>query len=420
MDKQSLLNDVVKLYRLCGKPNFMDGTAVNCEILLNEEVTLLINAIYCQNEDVLGSIKCDGDYIDLPIQELKTGQDLTFRLNIPLIEHKLFFKDIADLITNYTGIKIGKLPESFYLIGEDYLTTEANEPEKLIQLRRVCRWILFLDKALPHTDKSNNSFTFVLLTEDKENKGFKKHLIESRFTFADLKPLDGLESFEEMLKNQDLHCSERLAVVRNALEELLSKRPATNQQLGYILSEFEVFKKLYQDNYETYINGFSLKDFKKEVIEKHQDVASKIDGALYDVINKALAIPVSIVTIGALIKEDQLINSLVVSCAVLLVPVLMWWLIGQHLKRLEEIQLDIKEIFDKFENKKESAAQFVDEKRQSLVDRSKSITVVLKILKWLGFAPVIAAIFLLLNKFPAIPIFFCDIYYFIVYFVFCG
>ncbi|KJV08044.1 hypothetical protein, partial [Methylocucumis oryzae] len=88
------------------------------------------------------------------------------------------------------------------------------------------------------------------------------------------------------------------------------------------------------------------------MIEKHQDFASKIDGALYDVINKALAIPVSIVTIGALIKEDQLINSLVVSCAVLLVPVLMWWLIGQHLKRLEEIQLDIKEIFNKFENKK--------------------------------------------------------------------
>ncbi|KJV08043.1 hypothetical protein [Methylocucumis oryzae] len=71
--------------------------------------------------------------------------------------------------------------------------------------------------------------------------------------------MDGLESFEEMLENQDLHCYERLAVVRNALEELLSKRPATNQQLGYILSKFEVFKKLYQDNYETYINGFFVK-----------------------------------------------------------------------------------------------------------------------------------------------------------------
>ncbi|KJV05509.1 hypothetical protein VZ94_17755 [Methylocucumis oryzae] len=84
----------------------------------------------------------------------------------------------------------------------------------------------------------------------------------------------------------------------------------------------------------------------------------------------------------------------------------MWWLIGQHLKRLEEIQLDIKEIFNKFENKKESAAQFVDEKRQSLVDRSTSITVVLKALKWLGFTPVIAAILLLFNKFPVIPTFF--------------
>ncbi|KJV08042.1 hypothetical protein [Methylocucumis oryzae] len=132
MDKQSLLNDVVKLYRLCGKPNFMEGTSVNCEISLNEEVNLLINAIYKQNGDVFGSFKCDGEYIDFTEQKLTIGQNLTFKLNIPVIGHKLFFNDVDDLITKYTGVKKGILPDSFYLIEEDYLTTETNEPEKLV------------------------------------------------------------------------------------------------------------------------------------------------------------------------------------------------------------------------------------------------------------------------------------------------
>lgn len=407
MDNQSLLNDVVKIYRLCGRPDFKDNALVNCEILCDEQIIFLINNIHQKKDDIFESVKCNGSYITLPLQNSQSGQKLQFNLNIPIIGFKLFFLNLDDLITNHTGVKKGELPESFYLLENDYLTTEANEPKQLQQLKQVCRWINFLKEALPHTEEKRESYLFVLLTEDKESKGFKKHLIESRFTVNELRYLEGLETFEEMIKNTDLHSSERLAVVRNALEELLAKRPSIpNQRLGDILSEFEVFKQLYQDNYETYINGFSLKDFKKEVIESHEEFASKMEGSLNDVINKGLAIPVSIATIGALIKEQQLINSLVVSFAVLLVSIFMWCLTEQHLKRLKDIQLALDETFNKFENKKESAAKFVNNKRLNLIKRSESIVRVLKTLRWLGFTPFISAIVLLCYKFPEIPAFF--------------
>jgi hypothetical protein len=112
----------------------------------------------------------------------------------------------------------------------------------------------------------------------------------------------------------------------------------------------------------------------------------------------------------ALIREKELINSLIVCFAVLLIPIFMWWLIEQHLKRLEDIQSDIKEIFNKFEDKKETAAQFVDEKQQSLAKRSKSICFVLQVLKWLGFTPVISVIILMFLKYPEIRAFFHDLF----------
>jgi len=402
MDNQSLLNDVVRLYRLCGKPDFRDNASVNCEIPCNEEIRLLINNIHQQKDDIFELVKCNETPQSLPLQATQNNQKLNFILNIPIIGYKLFFTNIADLISNNTGVKKGILPESFYLLENDYLTTEANEPEKLQQLRQVCRWIVFLKQALPHTEEKKDSYLFVLLTEDKESKGFKKHLIESRFTVDELRSLDGLESFEEMITNADLHCSERLAVVRNALEELLSKRPVINQRLGDILSEFGMFKQLYQDNYETYINGFSLKDFKKEVIEKHEEFATKIEGSLSDVINKGLVIPVSIATIGALIKENDLVNSLVISFAVLLISIYMCLLVRQHLNRLKDIKLALNEIFEKFKEKKESAAQFVNGKRVKLIERSESIGRALRVLGWLSWAPCLSAIVLLFYKYPEI------------------
>ena len=406
MDNQALLNDVVKLYRLCGKPDFGDGTSVNCAIVCNEEIRLLINNIHQQKDDIFELVKCNNKAQSLPLQATQDNQTLNFNLNEPTISYKRFFKSVDDLIVSNTGVKKGILPESFYLIENDYLSSEANEPENLRQLKQVCRWIIFLKQALPHTEEKNDSYLFVLLTEDKESKGFKKHLIESRFNIDELQSLDGLEMFEEMLTNTDLHCSERLAVVRNALEELLSKRPAINQKLGCILSEFEVFKKIYQDNYETYINGFSLKDFKKEVIEKHEEFASKIENSLSDVINKGMAIPVSIASIGYLIKENDLANSLVISFAVLVVSIFMYILVKQHLKRLEYIESALKEIFEKFKEKEESAAQFVNNKRDSLIERLKSIALNLEILCWFGWTPVVLAIALLLYKYPEILKFF--------------
>ncbi|QPK62541.1 hypothetical protein IVG45_17050 [Methylomonas sp. LL1] len=407
MGSLSLLSNVVKLYRLCGKPDFNGNSSVNCEILYDEEVRLLINKIYQQKDDILELVSCNESAQSLPIPETQNNPKLKFTLNFPIISgFKRFFLNVDDLISHHTGVKKGLLPDEFYLIENDYLTGEVDEPEKLQQLRKVCRWIVFLKQALPHTEEKRDSYLFVLLTEDKESKGFKKHLIESRFTFHELQNLDGLEYFEEMLTNEDLHSHERLAVVRNALEELLSKRPTINQRLGDILSEFEVFKQLYQDNYETYINGFSLKDFKKEVIEKHEEFAHKIENTLNDVLNKGFSIPISIATIAALIKEKELINGLVISFSVLLISVFMCRLIKQHRDRLKDIKLALNEVFEKFENREESAAQFVNDKQNNLIKRSESIDRDLERLNWLSLTPFLIVIILLFYKYPEILTFF--------------
>jgi hypothetical protein len=403
VDNQLLLNDVVNLYRLCGKPDFADDTSVHCEIVCSQEDILLINNIHHKKDDIIELVRSNESHISLPLQPSVNGQTVKFTLNAPLIDgYKRFFKNVDDLISNHTGVKKGILPESFYLLENDYLAGEENEPEQLQQLKQVCRWINFLKKALPHTEEKKDSYLFVLLTEDKESKGFKKHLIESRFTVGELRNLDGLESFEEMLTNTDLHCFERLSVVRNALEELLSKKPATNQRLGDILFKFDIFKQLYQDNYETYINGFSLKDFKKEVVAKHEEFASKIESSINDVINKGLAIPVSFAAIGAFVKEDQLINSLFVSLAVLVTSIFMWRLSNQYKSRLTDIKSALDEVFEKFQNREEKAAKFVNEKKDNLKKRANSLSRDLEIFSWLSWLPTFSAIILLCVKYPQI------------------
>ncbi|MGZ4956797.1 MAG: hypothetical protein ACXV8Q_16970, partial [Methylobacter sp.] len=123
MDNQSLLADIVNLYRQCGKPDFRDSSSASCEILCNEEIRLLINNIYQQKDDIFDLIKCNESPQSLPLQPSVNSQNIKFTLNPPIIGgYKRFFKDINDLITNHTGVKKGKLPESFYLLKNDYLT----------------------------------------------------------------------------------------------------------------------------------------------------------------------------------------------------------------------------------------------------------------------------------------------------------
>lgn len=401
MSNQALLSDIVSLYRKSTKSSLNEDCA-NCKITLNSELISSINSIFKRKDGVIENLKCNDSAVYLPLDIKNNGTVLQFRLIFPVIKFRRFFNNLEDLISHQTGIKKGKIPDAFYLIEEDYLNSEANEPEKYQQLQQVCRWILFLKKALPHTEEKSDAYVFVLLTEDKANKGFKKHLIESRFDYKDLRNLDGLEKFEEILTSNDLHSSERLAVVRNALEELFAKHPSENQHLNYTLSQFEVLKQLYQDNYETYINGFSLRDFKKEVIEKHSGLASLIESNLNDVVNKAFIIPVSIASTGALIKTNELINSTIVSFSVFLVSIFMWRLTQQHLGRLKSIDAILDESFEQFKDRKENAAQFVNEKRQHLTERASSIRKDLKFFLWLSTTPFLSAVILLFFKYPQI------------------
>lgn len=398
MNNQDLLSEIVSLYRESYHSS-IDDSSSECKLTLNNSLISKINNIN-ENDEIISRLKCAGKTISLPLGNDKEGTEIHFTLDFPVMKFRRFFKNLEDLIDHQTGIKKGKIPDAFYLLEEDYLSGEQNQPEKYQQLEQVCRWILFLKKALPHTEEKGDSYVFVLLTEDKEKKSFKKHLIESRFEYKELCNLSGLDKFEDILTSDDLHTSERLAVIRNALEELFANQPSEHQRLGFTLSKFDVLKQLYQDNYETYINGFSLKDFKKEVIEKHNEFASQIESNLNDITNKAFIIPVSIASIGALIKTNNIENAIIVSIGVLLVSMFMWRLTSQHLSRMKYIDDSLNEAFLTFQGRQESAAKFVNQKREHLLNRANLIRTDLRRLKYLSITPFFCAIFLLFIKHP--------------------
>lgn len=315
---------------------------------------------------------------DSAAPDIENGDIVEFSLLLKA-NPKKHFDDINRLVASFTPIQKGVMPDYFYLIDVDYLYPNDKEIDEIKRLKKICGFIKFLEKVLPHTEgllDNHPCLKFVVFSKDFYNKKkSNKVTFSSKFDY-NLLP-DNLEStafLEELGSEDDLHTYERITVFQNALVELLSLAPEDGE-FNYVLDNLKKLERIYKSNYAIYINDFHLEEFKKDVIESYTVFSNEIDNKINDLVTKMFAVP-AVSTAMLFLRTTNTNNSSaqqdysILIYAIIIVTLLIS---GMHLKwvmnSLCMIENNIKDVFGRFEGQEQSTSDFVGNKKDELLQR---------------------------------------------------
>ncbi len=268
----------------------------------------------------------------------------------------------------------------------------------------ICNWIQFLRKVLPHTEDQSTWLNFILFPEAENGNGRSKKIIRSKIHANDLKfDLTGINEIMEIADKDDLHSSERKSVFRQALSELIQHFDE-DKAFSHILENIQKLYSNYCDNYERYINGFSLEKLKKEVIEDYSKFSGQISSALNDIIAKAFAVPASLVAAALLIRLDTPISKGLMALAIIISTAITFLMLSWQKRNISLIKSDVETTFKKFSESDASGSDFVRRKQGDLESSIESVSWRLTILKWISWLPIIAMLVYFWFELPIIQL----------------
>lgn len=320
--------------------------------------------------------------------DIESVEGLPLELVIKLPIGK-FYKNIEAFVKESSQLSMGELREDFYLVDEDYLAGEEHSLHSVSQLEKLCAWIGFLQAVLPHTETRVSWLTFILFPESVDGNGRSKKTFKSKIRIEDLSfDLSKIKEFLEIAGKEDLHASERKSVFRQALAELLESQHEEDRGFSHILKNINKLHQTYHDNYERYINGFSMEKLKKEVMADYYQFSLRINSALNDIVTKVFAVPASLVAVALLIRLDNLASHVVMTLVVLLTSVVCELMLSWQATNICMIKGDIKSTFGDFSNSGASGAEFARKKQIKLNRSTNGVAIRILLLRWLSLFPV--------------------------------
>lgn len=371
MDSQALLESIVELHRYVGiEKSFFstnDEDFEVSEVNLDAESYRLVSRI---NEFENFVVNGQDSEPEQPVFSI--GDTISFKYRLPR-NPRIIYESYDELVRLHRPLQKGELPNGFYIKNEDYLylTHEHNEDTNIEKLINVSKLINFLEATLPHTENTSEQQNpkFVLFSREPNSKKLRKNTFESRYSFSDLPDdLPGLNFFLSIKDDEGLHSYEQIIILQNSLAELLSGAE-DGKEFVFLLKNFRKLSELYKNNYETYINNFHLESFKKEVVDDYQKFSDDIDKKINDLFLKFFSVPaVSTATLFIRTPDDTsktALTALVIISVLIIVFIHLRWVMSG----LCLTENNIKEIFGKFADKRESGAIFANQKKKELLKK---------------------------------------------------
>lgn len=371
MSTDQRLKGFVRLYRLCERPPIVEDSFAYSADSADDTLILALNDFCKHSENDITGLASGATRLTHPLRVSDhVGKPISFSCQTPA---NGFHKDFTAFVQNSPSVHKRGLPDVFYISEKDYLHGEKGAIPEISKVEMICRFIIFLEKVITHIDPKDKHTRFVLLTHDKETLTARKQDFETRYEYSDTRELPGLEQVEEIAEKDDLHSSERIAVFRNALAEILEKEPDSKKRFVFLLRHFDELKDKYQQNYETYINRFALDKFKMEVVTKSDELIQKLNSTLNDIVTKVLIVPASLLALKALGGDNNITADIMVTIAIFAISVILIFLVRHQFSNLAQIRVNIRTLFKEFANRGEKACTFALENEQKLLKKNAAI-----------------------------------------------
>ncbi|EPJ82440.1 MULTISPECIES: hypothetical protein [Pseudomonas] len=334
---------VVQLYRLLGRP-LIDDDRIIYSGVCTEEIRECVDKCRKLAEKYGRLIDAD---------ESEGHIDIEF--DLPTSDFGRFHSTFRSFIKATPTLGKGKLPEDFYIVDENWSTTDGVEHPKYKSIKLCCDLIDGLCGLVAVVDrKSSDSYEniFFALPAD-DNRKPKTFVLKTEVdeTILDVK-LRHVSLIKALASSQDehkIHLEERKLIFNSAIADVIESA-GDDQAFPFVLKHWEDVLRKYWQNLQAYVHGFSFDKVRTELAKAELEYGAKLSGVLSDMAGKMLALPLSFGALVLLNKAVDPIEIFSIAVGVLMVTLIFCGVLwNQHLnvQRLDNSLNITFDLFDK-------------------------------------------------------------------------
>lgn len=305
------LSEIVKLYRVVGKPSVRNGS-FSAVVPWASDVIDLVNFIRKENDRCFDEILIDGsEYLSsdhLP----NSGTSVEFDFKLPQQSSSQFYDSVEHLIERAPDVSKGSLPDEFYIIYEDYYSgDDSSAPNNMLALESIIDLIDGLSHLAHYHDQklvASKSMRLVFIHPDYDKK-IQPAVLETKITneMLNISPLNtqlikGLNS-ENVLNNP--HYNAETGVLGNTIVDFINGRSDGQAAFKHLIENWDAFLLLYHKNLSTYLSGFAFHKAKKEVAEAQINLTERFSNVINNISGKLFSIPLSFAAVFAMFKSES-------------------------------------------------------------------------------------------------------------------
>ncbi len=216
------------------------------------------------------------------------------------------------------------VPEKF-CIADKKLTDHCIQDPILSKIRCLASWTKLLDCIADHK-QDNNVLVFFSQNDSGRSKVYELSPYITGEEFETLEIDNDPSHFEHLLDSwnlKDAHEKDRKSVMLVSFSEVMGQISADENPFKYFLSQTRKFHDRYRENYDIYVNRFSVDTQLREIDEQHLEFIGKLQDLVTSAQTKAFAMPGVMVAIGALAKLSNYLSVFAIFIGVLMTKILI-------------------------------------------------------------------------------------------------
>lgn len=216
------------------------------------------------------------------------------------------------------------VPTKFIIL--DKKLSEIDTTDSLLRkVIQVTKWVKLLSDMADHT-QDNNIFVFFVHHKEGKTKPYQIN------PFIDLKKIEESDldcdeaRYERLLGSwhlEDAQTKDRQSVMLVSFAEIMSSLEDGDNPFELFLSNTKKFHDRYCENYEIYVNRFTVDSQLREIDEQHLSFVGKLQELVTSSQTKAFALPGVMVAIGALARTSSFLGVVAIIVGVVMTKILI-------------------------------------------------------------------------------------------------
>lgn len=223
-----------------------------------------------------------------------------------------------------TCVRKKSVPSKFCIVDKRLSDSDQDIPllKKIIQ---ITKWVKLLSDMADHIQDNNILVFFV------HHKGGKTKPYQIS-PFIDLQIIDGLEldcdesRYQRLYGSwhlEDAQTNDRQSVMLVSFAEIMQSMEDGKNPFEIFLKNVKKFHDRYCENYEIYVNRFTVDSQLREIDEQHLNFVGKLQDLVTSSQTKAFALPGVMVAIGALAKTSSILGVFAIIVGVVMTKILI-------------------------------------------------------------------------------------------------